>query len=169
MAVYSIIQVGLSFSVFDYWDMAGLNILCFTGLTVFLQKVWKIGSRQVDSKYYKPTMDELLTSARYAHDQMKQTDWKLSNNVYRWRDCDDYAERMCTLMKEWFYINVGDQHGLGLGIAPFSFIRKDKKGHVCVECYVKKGKSVFFDCWPNQDGEYKLKSSEIKNADWTNF
>jgi hypothetical protein len=153
----------------EWINVVVINTLVVFGIIMVLQRFMRIGSRQTDSKYYTPTLQQLTEAVDYAQGIMKETGWSLDQYVHRWQDCEDYAERQCTLMKEWFYINVPPMVGYGIGISPFSFIRKDGKGHVLVECYIKRGKSVFFDVYPDHPTLMKLSKKETKTASWTNF
>ena len=146
-----------------------LSSIYVFGVIAFMWMFKEQTSTSTDSKYYSPNIEQLNSAVFYAQNIMRETGWTLEDYRQRWKDCDDYAEKQCSLMKEWFYSNVPTQAGYGLGISPFSFIRKDGKGHVIVECYLKKGKSMFFDVYPDHPALYRVSSKEAKSADWVNF
>ena len=155
----------------NYW-----TIFIFEAMIVYIMgfmwaKFWGRSNqvRWMDKNLYRPTEKELVDAHTYAKAEMALTGYKLENYIPSWQDCDDFAERMCTLMKDYIRSARTPKRGLGIGIAPVPYIRdKDGKGHVCVEAYLKPGKSKHFEVYPGY-GELILSKKELKSRAWKNW
>lgn len=156
----------------EYFNAFILQCMIATTAIGFCIYLWnrKATNTITDGDFYYPTKVELLDASRYAHEAMSKTGWNYpANYVWRWKDCEDYAERMSTLMKEWFYENVPAQRKKGLPIAPYGYTTDKGKGHVNVECAVSDKKSIWFEVYPGYGEPMKLSKKEQKSADRRNF
>jgi len=169
LIVYLMVGAGL---VLSFVHELGCFVILAPASVILLKALGALEAKQRrigDLVLYKPPMVELQSALRYAHEVMAVTGWDTSDYRKYWKDCEEFAERQSTLMKEWFYENVKAPIGAGLAIATFGYRKENGKGHVVVECINSKGRHVFFEVYPGYGEPINLTNKEIQSSDWFNF
>jgi len=173
--VYAIyLTIGIIGAKMDYFTSFMLQCMVFTpvigyGLSLWLKSARKLHKR-TDSKFFYPTTAQLVLANDYAGEQMCMNGQRFEEDyISRTNDCDDHSEGKCYWMKKHIREHCNVPVGVGIGIAPFAYVRKDGEEHVIVECIHQtlKGR-MYFESYEGF-GATSVNAKEFKARQWDNF